>query len=109
MRRVKNYRRDLAHNGERSHIDDQIVVAEAGAALGEKNFVVTCLAALRDRMLHVPRGDELTFLDIDGAPAERGRNDEVRLAAQERGDLQNVNDFCYSRNIGLSLIHISEP
>ena len=37
---------------------------------------------------------------MTGRPSERGRNDEVRLAAQERGDLQNVNDFCDSRNIG---------
>ena len=93
MRRVENYGRELTHDRERAHVDDQIVVSEAGAALREKDLRVAGFAALLYRMPHVPRRNKLSFLDIDGAAAERGRDHEVGLAAEKGGNLQHVGDF----------------
>ena len=100
MRRVENDRRDLAHDGQRAHVHDQIVVSELDAALGKKHLVVACLATLCDRVLHVPGRNELAFLDVDGAAAERGGDEQIGLAAQKCGNLQDVDDFGDARNVG---------
>ena len=44
--RVENDRRVLAHDGKGAHIDDEIVIAEAGSALGEGDAIVAALAQL---------------------------------------------------------------
>src|SRR6516164_7640933 len=93
MGRVENHGRELAHDGERAHIHDQIVVSKAGAALGDEDAVVARLAAFLHSVFHVPRRDELAFLDVDHAFAERGRDDQVGLAPEEGGDLEDVRDL----------------
>lgn len=55
-----------AHDGERAHIDDEIVVAEACAALGKGDAGIAGVADLLDCMAHVEGGDELAFFDVDG-------------------------------------------
>lgn len=40
VRRVENHRSQFAHDGEGSEIDDEIVVAERRAALGEEDALV---------------------------------------------------------------------
>jgi len=74
MRRIKNHWCKLAHDSQRSHVHNQIVVPKAGAALGNEYPVISCLAALLDRMFHVPGRNELAFLDIHCALAHGGRD-----------------------------------
>ena len=45
------------------------------------------------------RRDELAFLDVDDAPGAAGFEQQVGLAAQKRGDLQDIDDF--GRGAGL--------
>ena len=93
VRAVKDDRGQRAHDGERAEIDDQIVVAEAGAALGEKDAPVAGGANFFDGVGHVPGGDELALLNIDGAPGFSGGDEQVGLAAEEGGDLEDVDGF----------------
>ena len=67
MRGVENDRRELAHDGQRPHVHHEIVVAEAGAALGHEDLVVAGGAAFLDDVPHVPGRDELAFLDVHHA------------------------------------------
>ena len=75
MRRIEHYRREFPHDRQRPHVDDEIVVAETRTALGEEDCVLPCVAALLDRMPHVPGRNKLAFLDIDDASAQRRRDD----------------------------------
>jgi hypothetical protein len=76
-----------------SGIDDQGVVAEAGAAFGEEDAFVAGGARLFDGILHVPRGDELALLDVDGAAGLACGDEQVGLAAEEGRNLQHVDGF----------------
>ncbi len=66
---VENHGRELPHDGERAHVDHQIVVAEARAALGDEDALVAGSATLFDGVPHVPGRDELAFLDVHYALA----------------------------------------
>src|SRR6202000_1644037 len=57
---------ERAQDGERAHVDNQVVIAEAGAALGERDAGVAGGGDLFDRVLHIFRCDELALLYIDG-------------------------------------------
>ena len=107
MRRVKNHGRELSHDGERSHVDDQIVVAEAGSAFGKKYPIIACGAAFFHCMFHIPRRDELAFLDIHRPLAHGGGDDQIGLAAEESRNLQHIRDF---RNLGdvRGFVHVGE-
>src|SRR4051812_49813046 len=48
---------------------------------------------LGDRMAHVRGGEELPLFDVDGATGVRRGDQQVGLARQERGDLEDVCDF----------------
>jgi hypothetical protein len=67
MSGVENHGRELTHDGERAHVDHQVVVAETGAALGDEDPLVAGGVAFFDRVPHVPGRHELAFLDIDDA------------------------------------------
>ena len=45
---------------------------------------------LLDGVAHVPGGDELALLDVDGAAGFAGGDEQVGLAAEEGGDLEDV-------------------
>jgi hypothetical protein len=75
------------------HVDDQIVVPQT--------------PYLGHRMGHVPGGDELPLLEVDG-PAAAGRcSQEVRLPAEEGWDLQHIEDFGRRLNLAC-LVDIGE-
>ena len=93
VRSVEDHRRKLPHDGQRAHIDDQVVVAETRSALGDEHSLVARGVALFDGVLHVPGRDELALLDVDHALAQGRGDDQVGLAAEESGDLQDVGDF----------------
>src|SRR5271157_5275770 len=91
---------EAAHDGERAEVDDEVVVAEARAALGEEDALVAGGADLFDRVRHVPGRDELAFLDVDGAAGAAGGDEQVSLAAEEGRDLQDVDGFGGDRAVG---------
>ena len=82
-----------AHDGERAHVDDEVVVAEGGSALGEEDAGVPGLGDFLDGVAHVPGSDELSFFDVDGAAGLCGGDEQVSLAAEEGGDLEDVDAF----------------
>ena len=107
VRRVEDHRRELAHDGQRAHVHHQIVVAERGAALGEKDALAAGLADFLDRMTHVPRRDELAFLDVHGAAALARRDQQIGLAAEEGGNLQHIDGFGDARHVG-GFVHVGQ-
>ena len=44
-------------------------------------------------------GEELSLLQIDRTSGGGGRDDQIRLPAQERRDLQHVGDFGHRRGL----------
>lgn len=85
---------ELAHDGKRAHVNDEVVVAKAGSSLGEGDAVAAAVANLFDGVAHVGGGNELTLLDVDGAAVLLGGlgggDEEIGLAAEEGGDLEDV-------------------
>ena len=83
----------LAHNLQPAHVHHQVVVAEGGAALGEQHPGI----AGGDHLFHgvpdIVRRHELALLDVDDAAGAPGGHQQVRLAAQEGGDLQDIGHF----------------
>ena len=104
---VKDDGRETAHDGERAEIYDQVVIAERRTALGEEDAVVARGADFLEAVAHVPRGDELTFLDVDGTAGFAGCDEKVGLAAKKCGNLENVGGFCDGFAVGW-LVDISE-
>src|ERR1700721_1241591 len=76
---------------QRAHVGDERVVAETCPPFGDQNVSQTRRVKLGDDVLHVPRREKLTLLDVDG-PAGLGRGDQkIGLAAEEGWNLQRVN------------------
>ena len=82
-----------AHDRERAHIDDEIVVAEGGAALRQQDVRVASLQYLVHHVPHILRREELSLLHVDGLAGQRRLIDEIGLPAEERGNLQDVHDL----------------
>src|ERR1043165_6286 len=83
---------ETAHDRKRAHVNDEVVVAEAEAALREQEFLAPGGARLLDDVARVPGREELSLLDVDGAARLAGGDYEVGLTAEEGRDLQNVRD-----------------
>lgn len=107
VRCIEHDRSKLPHDGERSHIHDQIAVAEAGAPFSNEDLLVASLAAFFHGMSHVPRRHELALLEIDCPTAERGSDYQIGLAAEKRGDLENIDDFGHLGYVG-GFVHVGE-
>ena len=84
---------ERAQHRKGAHVHDQVVVAEARAALGDDDLLVAGGGDLGDDVAHVGRREELSFLDVDDASGPRGRHEQIRLPAEERRDLQDVGDL----------------
>lgn len=84
------------HDTETAHIDDEVLVAEGGAAIGLPNFVGPGFLQFFDYKLHFLWGEELTLFDVDGAVGFCGGEEEVGLPAKKGGDLEGV-DHCADR------------
>ncbi|KAG1530719.1 hypothetical protein G6F50_017126 [Rhizopus delemar] len=80
----------VAHHRQRTHVADQVVVAEAGAALADHDLLVAGGFGLFHDRLHVPRRQELALLDVDRLAGRAHLADEVGLADQERRGLQHI-------------------
>jgi hypothetical protein len=83
VRCVKDYRRKIAHHGQRTEIDNQGVVAKASATLGEEDALVTGGANFLDWVGHIPGRNELAFLDVDSTAGFSGSDQQVGLAAEK--------------------------
>ena len=53
-------------HGQRPHVDDQVVITETDAALGDEHRLVALGGDLLDYVPHVRRREELPLLDVDG-------------------------------------------
>ena len=67
-----------AHDRDCLHVDDELVVAERGAPLGHHHLSARSPPRLRNHVLHVPRREELTLLDVDGATGLAGGQQQVK-------------------------------
>jgi len=65
-----------------------------GSGFVKDNFVVAGGGNFLDDVGHVPRRDELGFLDVDDAAGLGGSEKKIRLAREKSGDLQDVAGFC---------------
>ena len=85
---------ERAHLRQRAEVDDEVVVAEGRAALGEQDP-----APRRPPRASRPRcaisGGERNwpFLTLTARPVAGGGHEQVGLAAEERRDLQHVDDL----------------
>ncbi len=80
----------LLHDGNGAHVADEIVVAKRGAALSEDDARGAAGGEFFDDVFHVPRREELPFFDVDGGGRLRGGGEEIGLAAEKGGDLDDV-------------------
>ena len=100
---------EAAQDGQGAHVNDEVVVAEAGAALGEGDAGAAGVASgevsrgevspgdFFDGVAHVPGGDKLAFFDVEGASgrtAGAGRGEQkISLAAEKGRNLQHGVDI----------------
>ena len=100
MRCVKHDRGEAPHDRKGAIVDHQSVVTEAGAALGKEDALIAGGADLFHGVGHVPWGNELTLLDVDGATGFAGGHEEIGLAAKEGGNLQDVDGLGSNLTLG---------
>ena len=84
---------ELAQHRERPHVHDQVVVAEADAALGQEQRVVAFARHLGDHVPHVAGRQELALLDVHRLAGAGRRHEQVGLAREKRRNLQHVDDL----------------
>jgi len=91
MRRVKNDREaESPQDGNGTHVRHQIVITEGCAAFGQEEFTPACAGGFPDDLPHFLRRQELALFQIDDFARSHGGGDQIRLAAEEGGDLQDV-------------------
>src|ERR1700691_1368509 len=84
---------EFAHDGKRAHIYHEILIAEGTSALGENDFFVSGADNFFRGVADFPWGEELTLLHIHNAAGAAGGNEQIRLAAEKRWDLDDVANF----------------
>ena len=84
---------EFGEDGKGAHVDDEVIVAEAGAAFGENDLGVAGGSDFFGDVAHVPGRKELRLLYVDDATGFGGGEEEIGLAREEGGDLQDVRDF----------------
>ena len=94
MRGVHDRRMTKAsHDGERPHIDDEVLVAEGRAAIGLPNLGGLGAFELIHDEAHFKRREELALLHVDDFAGFGGGDEEISLTAHEGRHLQHVDDF----------------
>src|SRR5579862_43581 len=93
MRGVENHgAAGIPHHREAAHVHDEVVVAEAEAALANHDLLVARALRLLDHVAHLPGRQELALLDIQRLALLRGIADEIRLPAEEGRGLDDIHD-----------------
>ena len=91
MGRIEDHRiAETAHDGKRTHVDDQIVVAEGRSTLRHDNPVVAGILHLLDGIPHFRRRQELAFLDVHDFAGLCGSDQQVGLPTKKGGNLEHV-------------------
>ena len=89
---VENDRNALfPHQVERAHIDDEVIISEGRAALGDEETVAAEGTHFIGDVHAIQRREELAFFHVHHAAGFRGGLEEIRLAAEEGGDLEEIN------------------
>ena len=83
----------LSQQREGSEVDDQVVVTEAGPPFGDEQVPVSRAPGLLDRVNQVSGRQKLSLLDVDRSSRGSGRDDQIGLTAEERGNLQEVQNL----------------
>lgn len=81
----------FSHDVERAHIDDEVIVAEAGAALGDVEVIAVIGVKFFGDIDDIKWCEELTFFHVHGSASFSAGFDEVGLATEECWDLKQVN------------------
>ena len=94
MRSVKDHGvAKAAHDGQRTHIDDEIVVPEARPALRQQDALAAALMDLVHDVAHIVRREELPLLHVDDRPRLCRRVQQIGLAREKGGDLEDVHNL----------------
>ena len=83
----------IRHHPKPAHIHHQIVVAERRPALRQHHLPVARRRHLFGGMMDIVRRDKLAFLDIDDAARAPRFQQQIRLAAKERRDLDDIDSL----------------
>jgi hypothetical protein len=81
-----------SHDGQAAHIDDEVVVAERRAALGQKDSIVPGGCDFVGGVTDVGGRNELALFDVHDTACAAGGDEQIGLPAKERGDLNDVGD-----------------
>src|ERR1041384_4941825 len=106
MRGIEDHRvSEFPHDAQRSHVHDQVVVAECRPALGQQDVLIPGRRHFCGLVAHVLRSHELPLLDVYRLSGAAGRPQEVGLPAEERGNLEDVGNFsgCCSLLHGMNI------
>ncbi len=98
---------ELGHDGDGSHIDHEVVIAELRAAFRQQNPLIAGFAHLCDNLGHVSWSKKLGLFQVDRLSRPSGLRDEVRLAHKKRGDLEDVDNFAHGADLRRGM-HIGE-
>ncbi len=83
-----------AQMGKALEVHHQIAVAEGGAPFGDPDGPGGWAAA---KFVHgvpqIPGGQELSLLEVHGMARGRRRQEQIRLTAEEGGDLEHIHGF----------------
>ena len=90
---------ELAHRDQRQHVDHERAVSESGPAFGHHDLLVSGAHDFLDRTAHLFRSQELSLLDVDGAPRTTCLDEEIGLAAQERRDLEDIDNLSHRLHV----------
>ena len=91
---------EFGEDGKGAHVDDEVIVAEACATFGEDDFGVAGGSDFFGNVAHVPGRKELSLLYVDDATGFGGGDEEIGLAREEGGDLQDVRNFGGGSGLG---------
>ena len=84
---------EAAHNREGTHVDDQVMITQADAPLGEHDIFIARMDNLIDDIFHVFRSQELAFFYVDAFTRCSRGFDQIRLPAEKGRNLDNIQDF----------------
>ena len=84
---------ETPHRWNRAHVGHEVVVPERRAALREQEFFRARAPGLFHDLAHFRRRKELAFFQVHDLARGHGGFNQIRLAAEESGNLQNVHDF----------------
>src|SRR3989338_6868342 len=95
MRRVENNRKTgFAHDGERAHVYNQIVITERRPPFGQEHILVSSFCDLFRGQFHFGRREKLSLLDINGSSSFPRGLQKLRLPAKERRNLKHICHLC---------------